>query len=268
MSETFGRDLASAPFWEQEADVYKEQMAGSRAAYHKARLETAKTLIERAELELTGRIVDFGCGDGTFARWLVAQGCVVHGIDVVQEMVRLATEAVPAGATFAVGDAHALSAQGTSHGLVSLNVLAYLTEKEHDTFWQAARQIVRPGGWLLLSHSNELFDLFALNAGTNAFFQRHLTDGRSVAELLTEASQDNVSYNVRANPLTYPGQLRTEGFREIERAFFNYHPLPPALLGRGDEGRVVDPDEVGAIDEWKQMLQCSTYFSLAIRETG
>jgi 2-polyprenyl-3-methyl-5-hydroxy-6-metoxy-1,4-benzoquinol methylase len=265
MSETFGRDLASVPFWEQEAETYKEQVASSRAAYHDARLATASRLIESAGLAPARRIVDFGCGDGSFAAQLVRTGCIVHGVDIAKEMVRLAREAVPE-ATFVAADARALAEQGSCDGLTSLNVLAYLTEAEHEAFWDGARRIVGPGGWLLVSHSNELFDLFALNAGTDSFFQHHLTDGRSVAELLTQSGQDNPSYNVRANPLSYGDELSRRGFREVGRAFFNYHPLPPAMLGAGDAGRVLDPDAIAAIPTWKQMLQCSTYFSLALRD--
>jgi hypothetical protein len=89
----------------------------------------------------------------------------------------------------------------------------------------------------LISHSNELFDLFALNAGTATFFQRNFdVDATS---LLADVEQQNATYNVRANPLTYPGFLLDHGFREIDRAFFNYHPAPPSLLGDGDNGRIV-----------------------------
>ena len=55
------------------------------------------------------------------------------------------------------------------------------------------------------------------------------------------------------------------GYEEIGRAYFNFHPLPPALLGEGDTGRIVDPDEIARVPEWKQQFQCSTLFSLARR---
>lgn len=118
------------------------------------------------------------------------------------------------------------------------------------------------------SHSNELFDLFALNAGTDSFFRRHLTDGRSVAGLPTAAGTDNVSYNIRANPLTYPDELRARGFEEVGRAFFNFHPVPLGMLGPPDDGRIVDPAQIAQLPQWRQMLQCSTYFSIATRLLG
>ena len=89
--------------------------------------------------------------------------------------------------------------------------------------------MVKPGGWLLVSHSNELFDLFALNAGTAGFFRRNFDP--DVALLLATADQENPTYNVRANPLSYADELHSRGFEERARAFFNLHPLPPRLLG-------------------------------------
>jgi hypothetical protein len=147
---------------------------------------------------------------------------------------------------------------------VSLSVLAYLTDDEDQAWWKAARKIVNPGGWLLVWHSNELFDLFALNAGTAAFFACNFDVD---ASSLLHAEADNPSYNIRANPLTYPAILDGHGFEEVDRAFFNLHPAPPALLGEGAEGRVHDPDAIATVEPWRQMFQCSTYFSLSRRRS-
>ncbi|MEA2177145.1 MAG: hypothetical protein QOG77_442 [Solirubrobacteraceae bacterium] len=267
MSHTFGQDRASAPFWEEETARYQQQMRESRAAYHDARLETARRLLDRAELPTGSRIVDFGCGEGAFAWELADAGHTVHGTDIAEAMIAIASDGPPAGATFEVGTARDLAAAGPCDALVTLNTLAYLTADEMGAFWDAARTIVRPGGWLLVSHSNELFDVFALNDGTAAFYARHFD--ADVASLLTAGAEERPSYNVRANPLSYPDELRREGFTETARAFFNFHPKPPALLGAyPDDGRIVDPDAIAAVEPWKQMLQCSTYFSLSQRASA
>lgn len=57
----------------------------------------------------------------------------------------MATVAVPEGATFAVADAQALGERGACDRLVALNVLAYLTETEHEAFWAGARRILQEG---------------------------------------------------------------------------------------------------------------------------
>jgi hypothetical protein len=260
MPDAFGRDLASAPFWEDETARYAEHMHSSRSAYHDARLLTAHRLFDRTGL-YEARIIDFGCGDGAFAWQLAAEGHVVHGTDVAENMVRLAREGPPDNATFSVGSAFELADVGECDCLIALNVLAYLTDDEHEAFWEAARRIA---GWILVSHSNEMFDLFALNDGTTAFFARHFD--ADVSSLLADEPNDRPSYNVRANPMSYPDELRARGFEEVERAFFNLHPAPPALLGGyPDDGRITDPDAIARVEPWKQMLQCSTYFSLARR---
>jgi hypothetical protein len=83
--------------------------------------------------------------------------------------------------------------------------------------------------------------------------------------MLAQPELGGAGYNVRANPLTYREELASHGFEEQARAYFNLHPLPPALLGEGDAGRIVDPDAIARVPEWKQQFQCSTLFALARR---
>jgi chemotaxis methyl-accepting protein methylase len=64
-------------------------------------------------------------------------------------------------------------------GLLSFNVLAYLTDEEELTFYQEASRIVKPGGYLVVTHSNRLFDMFSLNQYTISFFKYHLIGDRS-----------------------------------------------------------------------------------------
>jgi trans-aconitate methyltransferase len=264
MSGTFGRDTESVPFWEREAARYHEHVGGSRTAYHDGRLRTADRLLERAALPAGARVVDFGCGDGVYTRRLAAAGFDVVGLDPAGAMIELARERGD-GPAYQVGGAGELRGAGPFDALVALNVLAYMTDAEMATLWSALREQLRPGGVLLVSHSNELFDLFALNAGTAGFFAEHFTDGAPVGGLLSEAVAGHAGYNVRANPLTYGDELAGHGLRLEALAFFNFHPLPPALLGEGDAGRIVDPDEIERVPRWKQQFQCSTLFALARR---
>lgn len=256
----FGRDRPSAPYWEDQTAQYTEEMHGSRAEYHDNRLLTASRLLDQTGLR-DARIVDFGCGDGAYAAHLAGEGHTVHGTDIAENMIRIAKDSASPRTSFEVGDAHTLAEAGPCDILIALNVLAYLTDDEHEAFWDAARRIAR---WVLVSHSNELFDLYALNHGTVGFYDRHFdTD---VTGLLTSGPSDLPAYNVRANPLSYPAELRARGFEEHARAFFNLHPKPPALVGSyPDDGRVTDPAVIAAVEPWKQMLQCSQYFSLAVR---
>ena len=89
MSGTFGRDTDSVPYWEREAARYHDHVGGSRTAYHDGRLRTADRLLERAALPAGARVVDFGCGDGVYARRLAAAGFDVVGLDPAGAMIDL-----------------------------------------------------------------------------------------------------------------------------------------------------------------------------------
>ena len=264
MSGTFGRDTESVPYWEREAARYHDHVGGSRTAYHDGRLRTADRLLERAALPAGARVVDFGCGDGVYGRRLAAAGFDVVGLDPAAAMIDLARER-GGGPAYEVGGAGELRVAGPFDALVALNVLAYMTDAEMATLWSALEEQLQPGGVLLVSHSNALFDLFALNGGTERFFAEHFTGGLPVAELLVDAAGGHPGYNVRANPFTYGDELAAHGLTLEALAYFNFHPLPPALLGEGDAGRIVDPDEVERVPLWKQQFQCSTLFALARR---
>lgn len=212
--------------WTIEADTYQADMTAQRAAYHRGRLDTAHRLLAKASLPHDARVLDFGCGEGMFMAEL---GYAVEGMDSSSEMISLARAR---GLTADIGGAFDIS--GEWDAIVALNVLAYLTDEEHEAFWDAARQ----SRWVLVSHSNELFDLFA-----------HDTPPPD--------------YNIRVNPLRYASELEERGFIERDRAFFNFHPKRPFLLGPGDEGRVFDPNQIAALGVARKNLQCSTYFSLA-----
>jgi SAM-dependent methyltransferase len=261
---TFGRDVASLPYWEAEAANYRVNIDANRTAYHRNRFLTADRLLDRASLPSGARIVDFGCGDGAYAHELASRGYRVTGLDPAQAMVELAGER-RSGAEFLVGGAGDLAQAGECDAVIALNVLAYMTDAEMDAFWSGLAMILARGGSFLVSHSNELFDMFALNAGTATFFARNFTAGVAVDHLLAQHNSDHPGYNVRSNPLTYAGELSEHGLKEVAQAFFNYHPLPPKLLGDGDEGRIVDVADLEAVPVWRQMFQCSTMFSLSQR---
>jgi 2-polyprenyl-3-methyl-5-hydroxy-6-metoxy-1,4-benzoquinol methylase len=265
-NSTFGRDADSIAHWNDEAARYSDHVDSSRTAYHRGRLDIARDLLDRVGLARGSRVVDFGCGDGAFTRELADGGLTAVGLDPAAAMIEIATAQYPhPDVEYLVAGAADLARLGHADAVIALNVLAYLTDDEHRDFWAGLRAILPPGGAVIVSHSNELFDLFALNGGTTSFFAEHLTDGVSVAGLLTAGEPRPPQYNIRANPLTYGDVLAAEGFEQVAQAFFNFHPLPPALLGAGDEGRIVDPAAIRALPRLRQQLQCSTMFALARR---
>jgi len=131
-----------------------------------------------------------------------------------------------------------------------------------------AYRLLRPGGYLIVTHSNELFDMYSLNQYTTEFFASHLVQDRDLRQplraLITNASESEsiTTYNVRENPLTYRFKLARYGFVEHRQEFLNLHTAPPPLLSKDKSY----PDTLSwkEEDKWKLMFICSTFGSQSI----
>ncbi|WP_163481241.1 class I SAM-dependent methyltransferase, partial [Escherichia coli] len=83
---------------------------------------------------------------------------------------------------------------------LAIDVLGYLSDDDVKTFYREMSRMIRPGGHLIVMYGNELFDLFALNAGTAAFFKEHFRV--DVADLLQEGRAPQYKTAQRRNPLS------------------------------------------------------------------
>jgi SAM-dependent methyltransferase len=157
--------------------------------------------------------------------------------------------------------------------LFVLNVLAYLNAAEEEEFYRQARRIVRPGGVLIVTHSNELFDVFTFNRYTVNFFSKHfsrLGTECNIDALLTNPGIPNrFVFNVRENPLAYHYKLNKYGFAETRQEFAILHSLPPLLTPD------IEFDEINSRtylettnwpeeERWKLMFMCSIFGSRSI----
>ncbi len=231
--------------------------------YHRERLAMIARLIPRGLLTPGKKVVDFGCGDAVMFPPFLEHGVEIRGLDISPAMVKTAKDRLRSSGydegLVEEGGVHALKRveAASQDALISFNVLAYLTTEEETIFYEEASRIVRPGGLLIVTHSNDLFDLYALNRYTAEFFSKHF--GVHGAESLLahpDLPLDHLSYNVRENPLSYRYKLDRYGFREIAQDFANYHTSPPLLAKNRtypDTSRV--PDE----HRWKLMFMCSMF---------
>jgi SAM-dependent methyltransferase len=162
--------------WRDSAASYLETFDGP---YHAHRMAMVWSLLDGVPLD-GARCFDFGCGHGGFLAQLAARGAVASGCDVNPTMVDAARAA---GFIVELGGVERMAAiaHGSLDLIASLNVLAYLEPDEEAAFYRQAHRALRPGGLLLVTHSNELFDLFTLNSFTLAFMRRHF--GAAVAAL-------------------------------------------------------------------------------------
>jgi ubiquinone/menaquinone biosynthesis C-methylase UbiE len=258
-----GKDISSTERWLERAAAYE---AGIGGAYHAHRLRVVTAMLP----DLTGAtVVDFGCGDGVLAVEAQSRkaariiGCDPNALLIGRARGRLAD------AEFHQGGVEILEQLDADvcGCLLAINVLAYLTDEEEDRFYRAASRIVRPGGSLLVTHSNALFDVFTLNAFTAAFFQSNFAcDARSLLQFPDQPQR--LSFSIRENPLAYAGKLARSGFRETRQEFMNFHAVPPLLSTDDpddmDRKRCVTLDWPDA-ERWKLAFQCSMFASASLR---
>jgi 2-polyprenyl-3-methyl-5-hydroxy-6-metoxy-1,4-benzoquinol methylase len=257
-----------------------DYVRGLEGPYHANRLAMVKALF--ASTAFGGlTCLDFGCGDGVFAEYLLSEGARVDAIDTDSTMIRAAQERLRSRwpeVGLHCGGVEKLRElpAGSVDALVALNVLAYLTAEEERVFYEQAARLVKEGGSLTVTHSNELFDMFTFNRYTVDFFRRNFSfEQRScdITSLLTNPEKpERRVFNVRENPLSYRHKLARAGFREVGQEFAILHTLPPLLTPDIDfddiNSRTYSPTTGWPESEkWKLMFGCSIFGSHSIRET-
>ncbi len=235
----YGVDIESESAWNHLASEYVSNL---RNDYHRHRLQVIDALIPGHLFSAEKVIFDFGCGDAIHFLKFINCGAQVSGCDVSLEMVALGKQRLSNNNAsidlVSKGDiSHLANLEDKSlDALLSFNVLAYMTHDECDVFYREANRLLRPGGSLIVTHSNLLFDMYSLNSYTIEFFANHLCQDEvlkvKIRQLITDNTEkvDDKSYNVRENPLTYKFKLAKYGFLEKRQEFINLHPVPPSII--------------------------------------
>ncbi|RYJ13299.1 class I SAM-dependent methyltransferase [Halogeometricum borinquense] len=147
--------------YDELADTYAEDV---RANAYNAELEFPATssLIPNVEGK---RVLDAGCGTGFYTKWLVERGADVLGVDVSEEMLSHAVEAVGDHAEFEqadLGEPLDFTTECSFDGVVSALSLGYI-DNWNKVFAEFER-VLRPGGFLVFSTGHPL-DQFAPEDG-------------------------------------------------------------------------------------------------------
>jgi SAM-dependent methyltransferase len=232
-------------YYDRIADDYAAPADPYVARYHAKRFEKAVAMLDG----LSGRMYDFGCGNGELFRRLPhfdAEGC-----DLSPAMIAIAKQQSPNVRVHVGGIECFLDKPGPYNVVVCLNTLPYLSEDDEIAFFAHCRKIARH---VLISHSNKLFDLVTLNRYTVDFFRRELSSFVSadamalLPSLLTNAnhpplndknaSDREIVPKHGVDPFTY----RPDGFEVIKTATFNTFPLPPAILQSRQDLRLAQVD--------------------------
>ena len=257
-------------YWATRAKAYRDTM---QTEYNKSRLAMIDALIGPDGLK--GSVVDFGCGDGIHATACAAQGGTIIAIDIDPSMVDTTREGLaPFASDHKVleGGVDVLSKllSASCDAMLALNVLAYLDDNQCDEFYRQASRIVKPGGKLILTHSNELFDLFTFNKYTVAFYSKHFGVEGIENLIVNWDKPERWVLPTRENPLAYRHKLHRYGFSEEVQEFSIPHSVPP-LLETGFNPDDLATRKVGIAqgtpteEQWKLNFTCSIFGSRSVR---
>mgnify|MGYP000700456003 CR=1 FL=1 len=143
-----------------------EAMAGHmgeaylRYSFTKGTVQEVDHLVSALGLSPGKRILDVGCGPGRHAYEFARRGYLVHGIDISQTFVDVASKDAPAGSTFERMDARRLTFEHEFDAVICLcqGAFGLMTAHGHDVdVLEGIARAVKPGGAVALSAFNAYF---------------------------------------------------------------------------------------------------------------
>lgn len=107
---------------------------------------------QKRYLQSSKTILDLGCGPGNLSKLLfdADSSYEITGIDLSEEMIRLAKENVPFG-TFIVSDLRNIGSLKKSDAVIASFCIVHLSDEEAGAFLETMCGLINPGGFLYLS---------------------------------------------------------------------------------------------------------------------
>ena len=132
-------------------DAYEEQAAHYDAQRSRALFEARWLARFAACLVPKGRVLDLGCGTGEpIARWFMAEGFAVTGVDFADAMLEIARNRWPDG-DWRQGDMRSFDLGETFDGIIAWDSFFHLTPDEQRGCIARMARHLAPGGSLLMT---------------------------------------------------------------------------------------------------------------------
>ena len=136
---------------EDTRDVYERRAAAYDAQRSRALFEARWLARFAACLPAGGEVLDLGCGAGEpIARWFIAEGFALTGVDFSNAMLEIARSRWPDG-DWRQADMRSLDLGKTFDGIVAWDSFFHLTPAEQTHTIGLMAQHLKPGGSLLLT---------------------------------------------------------------------------------------------------------------------
>ena len=131
-----------------------------RYSFTKGTTQEVDFVVETLGLTAGDRVLDVGCGPGRHAHELARRGIEVHGIDISQRFIDLATETAPPGASFERLDARQMPFRDQFDAAICLCQGAFglmAVDGENDLVLTGIATALKPSGALALSAFSSYF---------------------------------------------------------------------------------------------------------------
>jgi cyclopropane fatty-acyl-phospholipid synthase-like methyltransferase len=165
-----------------------------RYSFTKGTVQEVDFLMGALQLQAGQRVLDVGCGPGRHAHEFARRGVTVHGIDIAQRFVDVATAAAPDGATFERLDARDLVSASALHGTFDAVVclcqgaFGLMTANGDDDLVLAGMAAaLRPGARLALSAFSSYFVVKYFDGNGAATFDPATGVNHEVTEIRSES---------------------------------------------------------------------------------
>jgi len=281
-------------YYDQNAHNYSNSynLSGENYPANYYRLEVVKIIIEKFKIRC--KVLDAGCGAGELLSYLCMNEFDATGCDLSEGMLGVAKETVFKASGKKIpffqtnlNDLSMFKDNSFDH-VFCLGVLPYIPESEEAICYRELSRILKPGGFLIGAHENELFDMFTFNRYTMRFFERNIypvleknnTDlslnecKNMLKELIPNYEKPinkNPSKSARdiiflkpENPLVLPEKLKEFGFTHQERHFYHFHALPPLIRNGNDQLIELSKTlEIESSQCWQGLFMASTFIEVS-----